>query len=128
MTSTVAVTAIAHTINSPSINFPEIFTQVRNSSLILRIQSNPDKCTKCVPIVRAHATTQRGYAVLRSKFSCWRVLKQLMRILCTYPGSTVHIFENFLFSKLLSAAISLNTWKCRSSFGFQTAICMIQHV
>ena len=53
-------------------------------------QSNPDKCTKCLSIVRAHATTQRGYAILRSEFSCWRVLKQLIRIVhlsefdCTY--------------------------------------------
>jgi hypothetical protein len=35
----------------------------------LKVQSNPDKCTKYVSIVRAHATTQRGYAVLRIKFS-----------------------------------------------------------
>jgi hypothetical protein len=56
-----------------------------------QVQSNPDKCTKCVSIVRAHAITQRGYAVLRSEFSCWRVLKQLTRILCTYPYSTVLI-------------------------------------
>jgi hypothetical protein len=38
------------------------------------IQSNPDKCTKCLSIVSPHATTQRGYAVLRSQLSCWRVL------------------------------------------------------
>jgi hypothetical protein len=54
----------------------------------VRIQSNPDKCTKCVSIVRAHATTQRSYAVLCSEFSCWRVLKQLIHIFCTYPRST----------------------------------------
>jgi hypothetical protein len=49
------------------------------------IQSNLDKCTKCVSIIRAHATTQRSYAVLRSEFPWW----QLIRILCSYPGSTV---------------------------------------
>ena len=53
------------------------------------VQSNPDKCTKCVSIVRAHATAQRDYAVLRSEFLCRRVLKQLICILCIYPGSTV---------------------------------------
>ena len=44
---------------------------------------------KCVSIVSAHATSQRGYAVLRSELSSWRLLKQLIRILCAYPGSTV---------------------------------------
>jgi hypothetical protein len=38
----------------------------------ISLQSNPDKCIISVSIVWAHATTQRGYAVLRSEFSCWR--------------------------------------------------------
>jgi hypothetical protein len=48
--------------------------QVRRTFDIHLLQSNSDKCTKCVSIVRAHATTQRGYAVLRSQLSCWRLL------------------------------------------------------
>jgi hypothetical protein len=52
---------------------------------------------RCVSIVRAHAITQRDYAVLRSMFSCWCVLKQLIRILCTYPGLTVLEATVFLF-------------------------------
>ena len=32
---------------------------------------------------------QRGYGVLHSDFSCWRVLKQLVHRMYTYPGSTV---------------------------------------
>ena len=46
-----------------------------------------------------HTPPRKGYAVLRSEFSCWRVLKQLIRILCTYPVRLYlyRLFENFFW-------------------------------
>jgi hypothetical protein len=53
------------------------------------------------------------YAELRSLFAWWRVLKQLIRILCTYPGSTVSHFLvlcQALFQALLDLS-RLRLWQ-----------------